>query len=285
MLNTDFFRILSERPQMYLLYFLSSYGIDIEKLVFNVRMWMNKEILIPSLNEQLKNCTLIQKLDDTVISHQHKLSGLQQARSWAEQNLFPTSNKITPKVRVDEFDGAWTSTNIGDICKEIKDRSANGELLSVTRHNGVVRFSETGRKDNSSNDKSNYKWVSKGDLVYNSMRMWQGASGLSKYDGIVSPAYTVVKLEPTVDGNFISLLFKNDPLVFIFRRHSKGLTSDTWNLKYPELSKIRISYPSLAEQQAIAKVFTTIDARIKSEQQLIADLQEVKRWALDNMFV
>ncbi|MEL1159695.1 hypothetical protein AADX89_12565, partial [Staphylococcus epidermidis] len=36
-----------------------------EKLVFNVRMWMNKEILIPSLNEQLKNCTLIQKLDDT----------------------------------------------------------------------------------------------------------------------------------------------------------------------------------------------------------------------------
>jgi type I restriction enzyme S subunit len=240
---------------------------------------------LPVKQEQDTIATALGLLSLDIKSHIRKLSSLQQAHHWAEQNLLPEPNEATPKVRVGEFDGEWTSTTIGDVSKEGKQRSADGELLSVTQHNGVVRFSETGRKDNSSDDKSNYKWVSEGDLVYNSMRMWQGASGLSKYDGIVSPAYTVVKLEPTVDGNFISLLFKNDPLVFIFRRHSKGLTSDTWNLKYPELSKIGISYPPMEEQQAIAKIFTTVDARIKSEQQLIADLQEVKSWALNNMFV
>lgn len=63
------------------------------------------------------------------------------------------------------------------------------ELLSVTMNDGVKPRSEIEGKDNSSEDKSNYKIVRKGDMVYNSMRMWQGANGISPCDGIVSPAY------------------------------------------------------------------------------------------------
>ena len=66
------------------------------------------------------------------------------------------------------------------------------ELLSVTMNDGVKPRSEIEGKDNSSEDKSNYKIVRKGDMVYNSMRMWQGANGISPCDGIVSPAYTVL---------------------------------------------------------------------------------------------
>lgn len=283
--SDTFFRILLKSPALIAKYKKYATGslIERQRIQFPTLSMITEHL--PSGHEQSVIGDMFLQLDQIIEIHQHNLFSLKQVRHWAEQNLLPEPNEATPKVRVGEFDGEWTSTTIGDVSKEGKQRSADGELLSVTQHNGVVRFSETGRKDNSSDDKSNYKWVSEGDLVYNSMRMWQGASGLSKYDGIVSPAYTVVKLEPTVDGNFISLLFKNDPLVFIFRRHSKGLTSDTWNLKYPELSKIGISYPPMEEQQAIAKAFTTIDARIKSEQQLIANLQEVKRWALDNMFI
>ena len=53
-------------------------------------------------------------------------------------------------------------------------------------------FSELGRHDNSNDNKSKYKKVCVGDIAYNSMRMWQGASGYSPYEGIVSPAYTVL---------------------------------------------------------------------------------------------
>ena len=63
------------------------------------------------------------------------------------------------------------------------------ELLSVTRNDVVKPRSEIEGKDNSSEDKSNYKIVRKDDMVYNSMRMWQGANGISPCDGIVSPAY------------------------------------------------------------------------------------------------
>ena len=74
---------------------------------------------------------------------------------------------------------------IGDIYAERSERgAADMELLSVTMNGGVMQRSEIEGKDNSSEDKSNYKVVRKGDMVYNSMRMWQGANGVSSYDGI-----------------------------------------------------------------------------------------------------
>ena len=61
------------------------------------------------------------------------------------------------------------------------------ELLSVTMNGGVKPRSEIEGKDNSSDDKSNYKIVLTGDMVYNFMRMWQGANGISPCDGIDLP--------------------------------------------------------------------------------------------------
>ena len=109
----------------------------------------------------------------------------------------------SPKIRFKEFQNDWNSRILGDIFKERTERSAVGELLSVSILKGVTKFNELNRWDKSSQDKSNYKVVKKGDIAYNSMRMWQGASGLSKYDGIVSPAYTI--LEPCENTN--SLFF------------------------------------------------------------------------------
>lgn len=108
------------------------------------------------------------------------------------------------------------------------------ELLSVTMNDGVMPRSEIEGKDNSSEDKSNYKIVCKGDMVYNSMRMWQGANGVSNYNGIVSPAYTVLMPIEEIDNQYFVALFKTSNLINEFRKNSQGLTSDTWNLKYPQ---------------------------------------------------
>lgn len=104
--------------------------------------------------------------------------------------------------------------------------------MSVTINNGVILRSEIEGKDNSSDDKKNYKTVEIGDMVYNTMRMWQGANGISSYSGIVSPAYTVLKARQKIDNNFFEALFKNNLLINRFRCYSQGLTSDTWNFGY-----------------------------------------------------
>ena len=143
-----------------------------------------------------------------------------------------------------------------------------GELLSVTINEGIKKFSELGRHDNSNEDKSKYKKVCIGDIAYNSMRMWQGASGYSPYEGIVSPAYTV--LSPNfelVDSLFISYLFKRTDMIHTFQLNSQGITSDNWNLKYPVLSEIEIMIPqSIGEQAQIAMALTHLDDLITLHQ-------------------
>ena len=151
------------------------------------------------------------------------------------------------------------------------------ELLSVTINEGVKKRMDIDGKDTSSEDKSNYKIVHTGDMVYNSMRMWQGANGISDYDGIVSPAYTVLKSKGNIHNQYIGFLFKNSELINKFRKNSQGLTSDTWNLKYPQIACIKINIPSLDEQQKIADFLSLVDQRIEKQRQLVESLKKYKR--------
>ena len=151
------------------------------------------------------------------------------------------------------------------------------ELLSVTMNDGVKPRSEIEGKDNSSEDKSNYKIVRKGDMVYNSMRMWQGANGISPCDGIVSPAYTVLMPKQEINNGYFAALFKSVTLINEFRKNSQGMTSDTWNLKYPQIETIKVQIPSVSEQDKVSELFSVLDERIATQAQLVESLKKYKR--------
>ena len=159
-------------------------------------------------------------------------------------------------------------------------------LLSVTMNDGVIPRSEIEGKDNSSADKSNYKVVLMGDMVYNSMRMWQGASGYSPYEGIVSPAYTVLSPNAGVFSRCIAYQFKLPQMIHTFQINSQGITSDNWNLKYPTLSEIEIYISkNVAEQKQIAEFFTSLDNLITLHQRELEKFQNLKKALLEKMFV
>ena len=69
-------------------FFLSSYGVDIEKLVFDVQDWMKRSLYLPSLDEQEELCKYFQKLDRLIALHQRKLNQLQTMKKFMLQNLF-----------------------------------------------------------------------------------------------------------------------------------------------------------------------------------------------------
>ncbi|MCR5720023.1 MAG: restriction endonuclease subunit S, partial [Lachnospiraceae bacterium] len=94
------------------------------------------------------------------------------------------------------------------------------------------------------------------------------ASGYSPYEGIVSPAYTVLSPNTdVVDSKCISYLFKRSDMTHVFQINSQGITSDNWNLKYPALSEIEISVsPYLDEQRLIADFLGRIDNLITLHQ-------------------
>ena len=192
---------------------------------------------------------------------------------------------VAPKLRFSGFSEDWELVRIGDVYAERSERGAeNMDLLSVTMTDGVKMRSDIEGKDNSSEDKSNYKIVYTGDMVYNSMRMWQGASGISPYDGIVSPAYTILKPRIPISNGFFAALFKNERLINAFRKNSQGMTSDTWNLKYPQIETIKIHIPTVSEQEKIAEFIALIDAKISKQRILVDSLKKYKRGLLQQIF-
>ncbi len=189
-----------------------------------------------------------------------------------------------PKLRFPGFHEPYKKCRIGDIYAERSQRGASDmELLSVTMNDGVMPRSEIEGKDNSSEDKSNYKVVLTGDMVYNSMRMWQGANGIAPCDGIVSPAYTVLMPQIPISNGYFAALFKSTNLINEFRKNSQGMTSDTWNLKYPQIETIKVCIPTLSEQERIADMLGTLEQRIAKQAQLVDSLKKYKRGAIDGL--
>ena len=183
-----------------------------------------------------------------------------------------------PKLRFPGFDEPYKQCRIGDIYAERSQRGASDmELLSVTMNDGVMPRSEIEGKDNSSEDKSNYKVVLTGDMVYNSMRMWQGANGISPCDGIVSPAYTVLMPKIPISNGYFAAFFKSPNLINEFRKNSQGMASDTWNLKYPQIETIKVCIPALSEQNRVADMLRTLERRIAKQAQLVDNLKKYKR--------
>lgn len=189
-----------------------------------------------------------------------------------------------PALRFEGFEGEWERMTIGDVFNERVESFPEGELLSVTTSSGIKRFSEVGRHDTSNADKSKYRRVEIGDIAYNSMRMWQGASGRSPYLGIVSPAYTVLAPKEGVCTGFFARLFKNEGMIQTFEKNSQGLTSDTWNLKFPALSRIGVSVPVVEEQKTISGVFDHVERMISSATGRVQSLTSLKKTMLVKMF-
>lgn len=193
------------------------------------------------------------------------------------QNIFNENLKITDK---------WKKVKICDIFTERKDKNKEGlDLLSVTLNQGVIKRSEIDDKNNSSTDKSNYKYVKPGDIVYNSMRMWQGASGVSRYEGIVSPAYTILIPKENISPTFFQYYFKTEKMLNEFRKYSQGLTSDTWNLKYPLISQIKLKIPNIKDQKRIEKYLILIDKKIDLSKEKIESIKKYKQGLLQKMFI
>ena len=194
------------------------------------------QLPLPPLSEQRRIATFLRTWDEAI----GKLEALKvatQRRYVALTNtLFrgchPSAGYRPP---------TWREYRLGEVFRERAQRGGAGsKLLSITMNDGVIDREQVGRKDSSAADKSAYKLILPGDIGYNTMRMWQGVSGLSALRGIVSPAYTIVT--PTrrgIIGGYAAHLFKSRRMVFEFGRYSQGLTSDTWSLKYPAFAAIR----------------------------------------------
>jgi len=172
------------------------------------------------------------------------------------------------------------------LFEEIQDQGHVDEpLISVTISKGVIRQSDllagSSKKDSSNLDKSKYKLVVPGDIAYNKMRAWQGAVGVSRYRGIVSPAYIVIRLRNSNNPEYFHFLFRTSAFATEAERWSYGITSDQWSLRPEHFKMIYSCVPTMPEQDAIVAFLQHFDVKvrrfIRNRRRLIQVLNEQKQ--------
>ena len=138
-------------------------------------------------------------------------------------------------------------------------------LLSVVRERGVILRDITDTDENHNfvpDDLSNYKVVQEGQFAMNKMKAWQGSYGVSRHDGIVSPAYYVFDIQE-VAGTYLHVTLRSKAYVPFFAQASDGVRIGQWDLSPERMRQIPLLVPPLPEQRAIVRYLDHTDHRIR----------------------
>ena len=129
-------------------------------------------------------------------------------------------------------------------------------ILQVSLRSGVTAddHDQFGRPKRHIADPTKYKLVRKGDLAYNTMRMWQGAVGTVSSDGLVSPAYVVIEPRPGVHADFYELIFRTGAYKQQVNRYSTGIVSDRNRLYWESFKQMPNLLVPAEEQLVIHRV-------------------------------
>lgn len=167
---------------------------------------------------------------------------------------------------------------------EINERSVTGEeeLLTVSHISGVTPRSMKNVNMFMAESLIDYKICHKNDIAANTMWMWQGAIGVSKYEGVISPSYNIYRQRfDDFDLDYLDYLLRIPPLVATYVRYSTGITASRLRL-YPDgFFSIFFPIPSMEEQKEIvaylSRKIPAVNTLIEKKQQFIDELTAYKK--------
>ena len=186
----------------------------------------------------------------------------------------------------------WRIGKTKEVFNLIKERSFNNselEVLSLTLQGIKVR-DVSNNEGQIAASYEGYRRIFKGDIVLNPMDLIRGFVDSSKFEGIISPAYsTLRKREKETDSQFYNYFFQKHYFEGIFYPHGNGVSVDhRWTLKDDTLINFPILTTPIEQQKKIANYLdektSLIDQSISKKQKLIELLRE-KRTAVINQAV
>ncbi len=269
-LLTEFLTILASLPAMRQKFFLSSYGVDIEKLFFDAEDWKKRNVTIPAVTEQTKIGEYLRQLERLIELHQRKHDKLVTLKKAMLQKMFPQPGATTPEIRFTGFTGDWESKRIDDIAPlqrgfDLPTTTVRQGPHPVVYSNGILRAHDE------------YKCVAPGVVT--------GRSGTIGKVTFVSENYW-----PHNTSLWVTNFFQNDPLFiyyfyvqFRLERLNAGSTIPTLNRN--DVHAVRTNIPRPAEQQKIGTYFRTLDELIAKHATQLQKLQQIKAACLERMFV
>ena len=180
----------------------------------------------------------------------------------------------------------WEELKISDLFSPVSDKG-HSDLTVLTIVQGIGTLPRDSVDRRISYDKAStntYKRVEKNDFILH-LRSFEGGLELANSEGVVSPAYTILRANKVISPNFYYAYFRS--YWFISNklriavegiRDGKSINMDTfWNITIP--------YPSLDEQYQIAEYLRTVDTRLTNAEQVLGNLLRLRSGLMQQLFI
>ncbi|MDD2310634.1 MAG: restriction endonuclease subunit S [Desulfuromonadaceae bacterium] len=221
-----------------------SFGATVEHM--KVEDALKIPIVLPSLPEQTAIASLLSTWDLSIEK--------------TERLIVAKEKRFTSLVMsmIAEKCDRWAHLRADKIFKNISEKqNDHEELLSVTQDRGVIpRTMLEGRVMSPESGTDTYKLIKVGDFAI-SLRSFQGGIEYSRYQGLISPAYTVLRSKLEIDVDFYRHFFKS--YLFIEKYLSIAVIGirDGKQISIPDFMSVKIPLPPIEEQKQIAAILTT----------------------------
>ena len=290
--RTEFLTLVSRTPSMYRKFLLSSYGVDIEKMVFNVEDWKSREITLPSLPEQTHLSLFFRRLDSQIAESRAVLEKSRQLKKAMLAKMFPANGEKIPKIRFKGFEGEWECRKLGIEVEIIG--GGTPDTTNSAYWNGDIDW---------------YSPTEIGEAAYaNGSVKKITLLGLQKSSAQILPANRTVLFTSRASIGDMAILTKDGSTnqgfqsfvvgerldVYFF--YTMGFKIKDYALKnasgstFLEISKNTLSQmeffaPSLKEQTAIGNFFRQLDETIALQTAEVEKLNQLKKGLLAAMLV
>lgn len=247
-------------------------------------------VYFPKIEEQKVIVNYVLSLDSQISACTSRLASLKQMKAASLQAMFPQEGETVPKIRFKGFEGEWKKVSFKDFTFHAGAKNRDNlplESYSISNEFGFIpqneQFENGGTMTQA--DKRMYYIVSPNSFAYNPARINVGSLGYyeGNEDVIVSSLYEVFKTDDTICDRFLLYWFKTNIFQKMIEQFQEG--GVRLYFFYDKMCKCSLKKPSLAEQQAIASYFTSLDHQISLQSQRLEKLKQIKSACLDKMFV
>lgn len=231
-------------------------------------------------------------LDNLITLHQRKCEETKILKKYMLQKMFPQNGQKVPEIRFKGFTDDWEQRKLGDVLeRRIEQRQQSEEYprLAFASGQGVIPLSErkTNNREQLTKDEYTKKYLvtELNDIVYNPANVKYGAIDRNKCGrGLISPIY--VTFTTNEIPGFIERIVTSHDFQQRALRFEEGTVTKRQSVNPEDLVTLDILVaPKREEQQKIATYFDSLDHLITLHQRKCEELQNIKKFMLQNMFV
>lgn len=242
---------------------------------------------LPPLPEQRKIAEILSTRDKAIGQCQKLVEQLKTRKKGLMQQL------LTGKTRLKGFNGEWKEVKIGRIFSEVKSLNDGNyhEPLTISARLGFVSQKDKFDRVIAGGSLDKYVQLQKDDFSYNKGNSKLYEMGciylLEEYDSAVVPFVYISfrKQNQSVYNQFYKHWFSNhgldQQLKAIITSGARG--DGLLNVSKKDFFSLKVPFPSLEEQTAIAQVLTAADNEIKTQENYLAQLQAQKKGLMQQL--